>query len=65
MYKSNVLEVKRGKLENKIAEICAWDTKQGEDSKYPYVFVAYVNGEIPVMIKSKVDKKEFDERCVY
>ncbi|MBU5485983.1 hypothetical protein KQI86_16805 [Clostridium sp. MSJ-11] len=63
MYKSNVLEVKRNKLENKIAEICDWDTKQGEDPKYPHVFEVYMNGEVPILIKSKVDKKEFDKLC--
>lgn len=58
---SNVIKINRNQLGQKIGEIVDWNYVSsgiGEN-----VFVVYMDGEMPVKIRSRITKLEFDMMC--
>ena len=58
---SNILEVKRGQLKNKLGEIVPWDYVLQE--KGEHVFTAYIGGTIPVRVRSNLTYEQFCKIC--
>lgn len=59
---SNILEIKQQQLGNKIGQIVPWDYKAKPGEKCS-VFTVYINGEIPVRIKSELNYEQFCKIC--
>ncbi len=57
---SNILKVKREQLQDKLGEIVPFDyvPKNGE-----YAFIVYVEGRIPIKVRSKLSYEEFCKIC--
>ncbi|OBR90701.1 hypothetical protein CLRAG_33490 [Clostridium ragsdalei P11] len=60
---SNIFEVKKEQLQDKLGEIVPFDyvPQQGEDKQH--VFTAYIEGTIPVRVRSKLTYEEFCRIC--
>lgn len=61
---SNIFEIKKDKLGNKLGEIVPFNyVLQGKDKNIFNVFTAYIGGTIPVKIKSKLTYQKFCKIC--
>lgn len=58
---SNIFKVKKEQLQDKLGEIVPFDYVP--QRKNEHVFIAYLGGTIPVMIKSKLTYEEFCKIC--
>lgn len=56
-------EVKKSQLGSKIGEIVDWNYQPICGDKYQYVFPIFIDGSVPVMVKSKICKEEFYKAC--
>lgn len=58
---NNILEIKEYQLKEKIAQIVPFDyVAQRKDE---HVFIVYIAGTIPIMVKSKLTFEQFCKIC--
>lgn len=60
---NNIFEIRKEQLQDKLGEIVPFDYVQQKGENEHHVFIAYLGGTIPVMIKSKLTYEQFCKIC--